>query len=361
MVKPDLLQYIACPLCGSDLHANSTEESQTSRLFCASGCGSYPVEDGVPRLLPELCRKDAASDETQHQTKDRFGAQWRMFEYGETTWGITPEQRINVACHEMQWAEASLQDKVILDAGCGNGTLSKALADRGAVVVAADLSDSVFRAQAHCSSPNLHFVQANMFYPPFRRQCFDGIYSCGVFHHTPDTRRCFDALTPCLRSVPEARFFIWLYARRSALFDMTVEQLMKVTRRLPPAILVPMCYALAPGAEIVSRLLTRLGLLDYGARTLKDRAVQLHDLFSPPFVWYHTVEEVRHWATAAGFRQVDETEYQPGEEVSETARRTLRQYQSYCRPGFGVLCREPVLDRSDEEGAEIGEEQLVAD
>ncbi|MFQ5931092.1 MAG: methyltransferase domain-containing protein [Nitrospiraceae bacterium] len=322
-----LLSYLACPICGGTL-------KQGERLECLSGCGSYPVESGVPRLLPELCRKEEAAEEYQDGTRRSFGTQWKMFQYGGTTWGIRVEERVPVVLHELNWSESDLSGKVILDAGCGNGTLSAALAGRGATVLALDLSDSVFRAKEHCSTPGVHFIQGNLFFPPLKRGIFDAIYSCGVFHHTPDTKRCFDALVPTLKNSVEAKYFIWLYSQRSRLFNATVQQAMKVTRRMPSSLLVPLCFTLSPLVEGASRLLTALRVVEYAPRTLRDRAIQLHDLLSPAFVHYHSFEEAAKWARSAGFKEVRRTSYEAAGRQGEI----LQKYRRVCRPGFGMLC-----------------------
>ncbi|MFQ5743919.1 MAG: class I SAM-dependent methyltransferase [Acidobacteriota bacterium] len=269
-----------------------------------------------------------------------------MFTYGDTTWGITVEERVPVVLHELCWQEEDVGGKVILDAGCGNGTLSKALADRGATVVAVDLSASVVRAHEHCGSEGPHFVQGNLFYPPFKPGAFDAIYSCGVFHHTPDPRRCFRSAAPLLKNRADARFFVWLYSKRSPLFNATVERLMTLTRRMPSWLLVPTCRTLAPLVEGLSRLFTRFGVVSYAPRTLRDRAIQLHDLLSPRFVWYQDFEEARRWATELGFERVEQTDYTlrsggPGE-----LRTILQNYRTVCRPGFGMLCRGRAARRS---------------
>jgi SAM-dependent methyltransferase len=268
-----------------------------------------------------------------------------MYEYGNTTWGTTVDDRVRVALHELCWTESDLAGKVILDAGCGNGTLSKALADRGATVMALDLSESVFRAEEYCRSPRLHFVQGNLFFPPFKTNVFAAIYSCGVFHHTPDTRRCFDALVPTLKQDDAARYFVWLYSKRSWLFNITIEPLMKVTRQTPSWLLVPVCKILSPLVEAYSRFLTALGVVQYAPRNLRDRAVQLHDLLSPPFVWYHGFEEARQWAIEQGYRSVTRTPYRVSGADLNGLDEVLDKYRTVCRPGFGILCRDRQADR----------------
>jgi SAM-dependent methyltransferase len=257
----------------------------------------------------------------------------------ETTWGVTVEERIDVVLHELDWRIDDLEGKVILDAGCGNGTLSAALADRGATVVALDLSESVFRAASRLAHPRLHFVQGNLFFPPLRQRVFDAIYSCGVFHHTPDTRRCFDALVPTLKQDRAARYFVWLYAKRSRLFNATVEHAMKITRRLPSGVLVPVCVTLAAPVELAARVCTAVGWTEDAPRSLRDRAVQLHDLLSPTYVWYHTFDEARRWACRQGFDHIAETGYRANKDPDAGLAATLEKYRKICRPGFGMLCR----------------------
>jgi SAM-dependent methyltransferase len=244
--------------------------------------------------------------------------------------------------HELEWTTDDLAGKVILDAGCGNGTLSHALAELGATVVAMDLSSGVFRGAKHCPHERLHFVQGNIFFPPLKHGLFDAIYSCGVFHHTPDTRKCYDALVPTLKDEAEARYFIWLYSPRSPLFNCTVEQAMKVTRRLPAKVVVPLCYALAPLVEAGSRAVTAMGIAEYGPRTLRDRAIQNHDLLAPTFVWYHEFDEARRWAEEAGFERIEQTDYNPRDNgLAPGVKKLLDKYRSICRPGFGCLCKGP--------------------
>lgn len=343
------LDYLCCPICQKELEVKESTEKQEwishGSLLCRNGCGVYPIENGVPVLIPERCQESYDPIELQSLTRERFSSQWDMYRFGETTWGITVEERIPVVLHELDWQKEDLAGKVILDAGCGNGTLSLALAELGATVVAVDLSEGVFRAQQYCQHPNLHFAQANLFFPPLQEECFDAIYSCGVFHHTPDTKKCFEALLPTLKTEADARYFIWLYARRSALFNATVEPLMKITRRLPESLLVTLCHGLSPVVEGISRSLTGLGFCRFGPRTLRDRAIQLHDLLTPAYVWYHSYEEATGWTNGVHFREISETDYDPpAEQVSAQMRNLLDKYRSISRPGFGMLCCGPTTD-----------------
>lgn len=52
MIDKDLLDILVCPVCKGPL----TLEEAASRLTCA-GCNvGYPIEDGIPNLLPDAGR-----------------------------------------------------------------------------------------------------------------------------------------------------------------------------------------------------------------------------------------------------------------------------------------------------------------
>lgn len=317
------------------------EKNSERRLRCTGVCGAYPLHRGVPRLLPELCEGvNPGPVPRRDETENRFGHQWKMFRYGGTTWALSTDERLQIVLHELGWKEQDLQGRVILDAGCGNGTLSAALVEKGATVIALDLSDSVMRARRHHQASRLLFVQGNLLFPPFRRGVFDAAYSCGVFHHTPSTQKCFHALVPLLKPESDVRYFVWLYARRSALFNATVEPIMKLTRRMPTGILGPACFAMAPFVEAASRLLNLFGADQDVSRSIRDRAIQLHDLLGPTYVWYHSYEEARQWALEAGFRDIRRISYRSADGGAESQETLLEKYRTLCRPGFGMLCRD---------------------
>ncbi len=55
-----LLEILACPRCKGDLDVEVAEENEeeilTGKLICRS-CGEvYPIEDGIPNMLPPELR-----------------------------------------------------------------------------------------------------------------------------------------------------------------------------------------------------------------------------------------------------------------------------------------------------------------
>ena len=55
-MKPDLLEILCCPVCHGDLtlRASRTEKGEVvdGALLCAKCHEEYPIDDGIPNLLP---------------------------------------------------------------------------------------------------------------------------------------------------------------------------------------------------------------------------------------------------------------------------------------------------------------------
>jgi uncharacterized protein len=60
-MRPDLLEILRCPVCKGELTLKATKtdgtEVITGTLTCAACRVDYPIEDGIPDLLPPDERK----------------------------------------------------------------------------------------------------------------------------------------------------------------------------------------------------------------------------------------------------------------------------------------------------------------
>lgn len=58
-MKRDLLDILACPMCRSPLRLDAPDgggDVEAGTLVC-TGCGErYPIQDGIPNLLPPRTR-----------------------------------------------------------------------------------------------------------------------------------------------------------------------------------------------------------------------------------------------------------------------------------------------------------------
>ncbi|WP_255336033.1 methytransferase partner Trm112 [Methanosarcina sp. KYL-1] len=55
-VKKDLMDILACPICKGDLVLNVVEENEeeviSGTLYCPVCKEHYPIDEGIPNLLP---------------------------------------------------------------------------------------------------------------------------------------------------------------------------------------------------------------------------------------------------------------------------------------------------------------------
>lgn len=109
---------------------------------------------------------------------------------------------------DTHWSPEWMQGKIILDAGCGAGRFTDELAQRGARVVACDLSSAVDACKLTIDDPAGHnanrgeveIVQANLLAMPFRKGVFDAVHCAGVIQHTPFPDRIVRTLPGHLKS-----------------------------------------------------------------------------------------------------------------------------------------------------------------
>lgn len=56
-MKRDLMDILACPTCKGDLTLTVEKEDEkeiiTGKLTCSTCAEDYPIEDGIPNLLPK--------------------------------------------------------------------------------------------------------------------------------------------------------------------------------------------------------------------------------------------------------------------------------------------------------------------
>jgi len=327
-----LLDFLRCPDCGGRLEAAALRtapdgEISEGILNCSSSHG-FPIVRGIPRLLSDSLFRHAedlaplarvATDDVYRRylerkestanydrgTKANFDEEWHQHCVGDRTWSMDLASRVEAFFLEpMRIPREELAGKLVLDAGCGNGSQSVAYTQLGCEVIAVDISSGVehghrFRRRLEGAVPDkVHFVQADLERPPFAPQLFDIIHSAGVLHHTPDTRRTFESLVPLLKN--EGTLYVWLY-KYETIVTPILNGIRFFTTSIPSSIFSRLALLLAPAFRVFCATTNALGIRAYASLNRREARLALMDIFGVPYAHYHTYEEVADWYRVLSF------------------------------------------------------------
>ena len=192
-------------------------------------------------------------------------------------------QRFKANGFDLSWFEG----KKCLDAGCGGGRYTIAMARLGAgEVIGCDITASgLANAQIRSTGIlNVSYDTASVDDLPFLDRSFDFVCCSGVLHHTPDPARGMAELARVLK--PSGKLFLLLYGEGGLRWPTIV--------KLRP-------YAQAMGYNIVDEAIRLAGL-----PADKQRAF-LDDLFVP-IMHFFEWNKVQSMLRAYGFHQIQRWE-----------------------------------------------------
>jgi 2-polyprenyl-3-methyl-5-hydroxy-6-metoxy-1,4-benzoquinol methylase len=291
---PEVAEALLCPSCRT-----GELEQEGDQLVCRSCERRFPIIGGIPRLIDSLT---ADVEQVQHV----FDFEHRRF---EDSWYTRFEPRlVDQFLGECGLPRDFFRGKRALDAGCGSGRWSYALAELGAEVVGCDLTaGGLESARANLPQDNVRLYQADLFRLPFAPESFDFVMSWGVLHHTPDTRAAFGQLVPLVR--PGGILFVMVYKRAAPMQLFFTNVLRSVLRRLPDEKRYAACRYLVIQSPAAYRALAPFLMVsryDPEKPELDRKTLQfgLFDAYSPRYNHVHTVDEVQGWFDDAGFTDI---------------------------------------------------------
>ena len=240
-----LLKYLRCPDCASALSAAGSDQ-----LLCTGCARRYPIRDGAPRFT------DDSSETAQY-----FGYIWGL-QAGTTK----PPERVYPYHLQVMYDTVGgpRLEGVILDGGCGDGEdLAMVALDPKCEVVGVELSSGGVattlartRGMARAS-----VVQADLLRLPLASDTFDGAYSYGVVHHTPDPAGAVREIARTLK--PGAPLLLYVYedfADRAWYWRVALALANSgraITTRMRPSHLMRLCRMLSPVVYVLCTLPAR--------------------------------------------------------------------------------------------------------
>ena len=188
------------------------------------------------------------------------------------------------------------KDKVVLDAGCGNGQLIKKFLDFGArEVVGIDISNSVEVARNYLRDNKrvkLFKLDLNNL-PSLYKSYFDIVFSSGVIHHTVNPRLSFSSLVSYAK--PNGLLAIWVYERGNLLRQRINFLLRFMTKRLAKQDLIRFCYFL-----LYLKKIPIFGKVLSAFIKVQNKLHGLVDWYGCHYQYHLSEREIRSWFKEAG-------------------------------------------------------------
>jgi SAM-dependent methyltransferase/uncharacterized protein YbaR (Trm112 family) len=323
-MQKELLQYLRCPVTQQTLELyviatktknyNGTATTIISEGILTSNEWCYPIINGIPRLLVEafvqyenFLQKHVIDFEKRKQsiylhytgliqsainknkhTQKSFEQEWNKFDYEkDTTWNAKPAEMFNRFLSETDETVDSIKEKLIFDAGCGNGLLDTLIANANAKVLAMDFSLCIETAFAKNSHPNAWYIQGDVQYPPVALNCFDIVHCSGVLIHTNNPAASFACLVPAVKT--NGKLSVWLYHPRKTFLHNCFNWLRKYSSKWPLKLqYILYFFFLLPPIYIIKKM-------KGSKQNSREMMIDLLDWLSPEFRWEITHEVATTW------------------------------------------------------------------
>lgn len=226
-----------------------------------------------------------------------FDEEWKHYveTHQQKTWDMTASERLNNFFSETKTTQSEIAGKLVLDAGCGNGQLTKAIAEIGANVVGID-------RQPHLpeSNSNTQFVQGDFDDNIFVPGSFDIIIANGSIHHTKNTFHSFKNLAELTKE--GGRLYVWVYKKQKGwkrfllwwldMFRFFISRYPLLMQKLSVNILTQFFY-----------MLSRIRKGENSNRSKNEIKINVYDAFTPRYRHYQTENQVREWFYQCGFKE----------------------------------------------------------
>jgi SAM-dependent methyltransferase len=327
-MKLRVLEWLACPACGEgslDLAITRSEERTAwnghwepdedvpgrgrasiteviaGTLRCRGCTATYPIVDGIPRMLPPGAE---AGPSTGHR--------WTEFDQA------VPEYEENFRDLSDPLGPDDFMGKLVLDAGCGFGRHAFFAARYGAEVVAMDSSaEAVASAASNLQNAmRAHVIQGDIDRPPLKRGLFDIVYSYGVLHHVDDPKATFASLHELVKH--GGRLSVWAYGPRQGLTRIVTGALRGATSQMEPDQLHRFSQLIASGLRVFShtphrflgnvpvagRVVNHLPVHDHSRWPFDVVVADVYDRLRVPVTHYFTGEQLETWLADGGYADI---------------------------------------------------------
>jgi len=287
-MKREVLGILCCPSCKNDLKLLEKEAADNEviegTLICSACKKSFEIVKGVPRMIVNLGER--------RKLAKSWGFEWEMRKKGkfeiDTLYGETEQQEINNFFSFLRISPDDLKKKVILDAGCGCGRLTKNLGRYEAQVFGIDIMSSIEHVYAYCKfNKNVHIIQADILNLPFKNATFDYVWSKLAICYIHNPEQGFKNLSKVLKS--SGRLFVSVPSKMDMSFVNRLKAIVKISHRFPLELLFWFSWCFAPLLYLFKIVIKK------NRSSIRSNAFFIFNALQSEFFTMHTFEEVKNW------------------------------------------------------------------
>lgn len=327
-MKREFIKVLVCPECKDNVTLKSFDETEKNiiegLLFCERCSCLYPIINRIPRMLHnslyeniEFLKKHekiisgylpnrksgelkGTLSQLQKETIDKFSYEWKTystFGWEDPVYNIDYERQ--VFSQKTLFDPCEFKDRIVLDAGCGNGRYLHWASQYGAnLAIGIDIGYSVDVAQENLkNAKNVELVQCDLFHLPFKEDFFDIIFSIGVLMHTGNARKATESLVKILKQ--NGKISVHLYHKSNILYEFLDILIRKYTTKLPSDKAILFTKHLYTLAKILYAL--HIGNIINGLILRIDNHPHcIFDWYTAPVATHHDYDEIYQWFNELG-------------------------------------------------------------
>ena len=298
-----LVTILKCPLCGLDF------VQRQDALLCGND-HSFTYQ----RNVIDFSTAEEIND-VQKRSQESFQVEWTKY-YKNLGWSL--DELIDVMDSFLRCTKAMPNfffDKIVVDAGCGNGryinALNKLTTYPPKLIIGIELSDAVYVAAENCSTlDNVLFLKMDLnSLPKILKKPIDYIYTIGVLHHTPNAERSFYNLAECLKQ--DGFLSVYLYGKGNPiLFRVNNFLRNRFFQKWPHKFVYYLCVLIAIPSQVFRIKFLGPWMLDFIDRFIfiSPDVHNMFDAYTAGYTSFHDRKEVEQWYHSAGFDCVVESQ-----------------------------------------------------
>lgn len=208
-----LLEFLCCPKCQNQLKIGRIKKQDQNHIHdgllkCVNCFEQYPIKTGIPIFTQSLSAQ-------QNRVAKAYQSLFKLYRqnvFGRgKLYGKDEKQELKDFFEMLSIKPKSLQDKIVVDAGCGQARLTKNLASYAKEIIGFDIHhglNNVFQQTQHLT--NVHIVKADVLNIPLKKQTADKVWCEGVLPFTPDPLGGLSALQNITK--PNGQLYAFFYS-----------------------------------------------------------------------------------------------------------------------------------------------------